>query len=85
MLLGGKPHYRTARPTLSFIDTNQGHAWFAGRGWGCWREGRGGLWGRWVVVLCWFERPGSDSPAQVAFHESARSRRSTVTVRPTVA
>ena len=56
-----------------------------GVGVGLLREGRGGLWGRWVVVLCWFEWPGSDSPAQVAFHESVRSRRSTGTARPTVA
>ena len=88
MQLGGKPHYRTTRPTLSFIDTRVMLEVMPGsRGVGgvVGGEGRGGLWGRWVVVLCWFEWPGSDSPAQVALHESARSRRSTGAARPTVA
>ena len=77
MRLGGKPHYRTTRPTLSFIDTRVMLEVMPGsRGVGgvVGGEGRGGLWG--------LVRTG---PAQVAFHESARSRRSTGTARPTVA
>ena len=49
MRLGGKPHYRTTRPTLSFIDTRVMLEVMPGsRGVGgvVGGEGRGGLWGR---------------------------------------
>jgi len=48
MRLGGKPHYRTTRPTLSFIDTRVMFEVMSGsRGVGgvVGGEGRGGLWG----------------------------------------
>jgi len=66
MRLGGKPHYRTTRPTLSFIDTRVMLEVMSGL------RGVGGVvaWGPWGLVgsvgggvvlvwVAWFGQPGA--------------------------